>query len=109
MNRSLYNAQADRIRAFTKATDAEEAEVQEIALLLRQRYLDAKRDLLLEIQDYNDAYCYWALDTAPSKMINLSTKIHDIAGMAGIDGEMAKAQANRLENFTSPSTAASVM
>lgn len=101
MNRHLWEAQNQRIQAFIDNTRGQEDEVDQVALLLQQRYLATKRELLLEIQAYNDAYRYWALDDAPSAGIDLRTTLADIAGMAGTDAQMAHAEAERLQSFTS--------
>ncbi|MEM9452389.1 MAG: hypothetical protein AAGA75_28240 [Cyanobacteria bacterium P01_E01_bin.6] len=106
MNRKLYQAHEQRIKNFVDATNAETEQVHEIALLLRQRYLDTKRDLILDIENYNNAFRYWALEDSPSVGVNFLTTLNDIAGMAKVSGQMEQAEDRRLRGFTSPSKAA---
>ncbi|MBV5333692.1 hypothetical protein JZU57_00175, partial [bacterium] len=61
MRRKMYEAQMTRLASYENREAETEEAFAEAQLLLRQRYLDVKRGLLFELEDFGDAYRYWAL------------------------------------------------
>lgn len=99
MKIKTYDRQKEKIQAYIEAESELEGQYFEVALLLRQRYLDVKRQLLMEILDFNDAYHYWAL-AQPRYTDNMN--INDrIAEMADVAGKMDQAVNDALSGFKS--------
>ncbi len=103
MRQKMYDAQKNPITTFIETEEVEKEQVQKIALLLQQRYLDQKRHILYEIENYRDAYRYWALPAVePQSLQNLQKQFNsDVYEIICISADIQDAITNALNGFTS--------
>ncbi|KYF80410.1 hypothetical protein BE17_05450 [Sorangium cellulosum] len=79
MKRKMFEVQQQRLASYEKGDKLVGAVFQEAELLLRQRYLDMKRGLLFEFEDFSDAYRYWALREPTSRRLRLTSRVAEMA------------------------------
>ncbi len=93
MQIQVYQAQKSKIDDFVNLSQEDEEVYKQVALLLRQQYFDVKRRFLLQLQDYKDAFRYWALQEPQSTGYDLNTDIKSIS-ISQIQNELNIAKQN---------------
>ncbi|GET41445.1 hypothetical protein MiSe_62570 [Microseira wollei NIES-4236] len=93
MQIQVYQAQKSKIDDFVNLEQEDEEVYKQVAFLLRQQYFDVKRRLLLQLQDYKDAFRYWALQEPQSTGYDLNTDIKSIS-ISQIQNELNIAKQN---------------
>lgn len=61
MQLRVYDAQRAKIKAYAEAGEEDHNLYREVSILLREQFFAVKRQLLLRVEDYVDAYRFWAL------------------------------------------------
>jgi hypothetical protein len=77
--KAMHEAQQQRLDGYKNSESVVEEALRDAELLLRQRYLDVKRAVLFELEDFNDAYRYWALREPPSRRFSVNSRVAEMA------------------------------
>ena len=85
MKVKAFEAQKKRLEAFANKVGVEAADFKEAAFLMRQRYLEMKGELLVQIDNFNDAFRYWFLTHPNTQALSYHSQIGEmstlVAGM----------------------------
>ena len=93
MQVQVYQDQSHKIDDFVKLEQEDEEVYKQVAFLLRQQYFDVKRRLLVQLQDYKDAFRYWALQEPRNTGYDLKTDIKSF-NISQIQNELNLAKQN---------------
>jgi len=93
MQIQVYNAQKRKIDEFVNLQQEDENLYKQVTFLLRQQYFRFKRCLLLQLQDYKDAFRYWALQAPRTTGYDLSRDMASVS-ISSITQELNSAQQN---------------
>lgn len=104
LQQNFHAQQKALVDQYADQLEKDEKGFYETALLVRQRYMSVKRSFLLMLEDYNDAYRYWALRSPLETTELIGTVANStISAMPTVATTIDKSATKALENFASES------